>query len=39
LAQHVPLKMAQEKVASSSAVAGSDGSSQAVAVRTVEDWW
>jgi hypothetical protein len=39
LAQHVPLKIALETVASSSAVAGSDGSSQAVAVRTLEDWW
>jgi len=39
LAQQVPLKIALETVASSSAVAGADGSSQSVAVRTLEDWW
>jgi len=39
VAQQVPLKIALEKVASSSAVAGPDGSSQTVAVRTLEDWW
>jgi len=39
LTQQVPLKIALETVASSSVGAGSDGSSQAVAVRTLEDWW
>jgi len=39
LAQQVPLKIALETVASSSALTGSDGSSQPVAVRTLEDWW
>lgn len=39
LGQHVPLKIALETVTSSSTVAGADGSSQAVAVRTLEDWW
>jgi len=39
LAQQVPLKSALERTASSSALAGTDGSSQPVAVRTLEDWW
>jgi transposase InsO family protein len=39
LAQHVPLKIALETVASASAAAGADGCSQSVAVRTLEDWW
>jgi putative transposase len=39
LAQQVPLKIALETVASSSGVAAPDGSSQPVAVRTLEDWW
>ena len=39
LAQHVPLKIALETVASSSAVANPEGVSQSVAVRTLEDWW
>jgi putative transposase len=39
LAQHVPLKIALETVASSSTLVGPEGSSQAVAVRTLEDWW
>lgn len=39
LAQQVPLKVALEKVASSSALSAPDGSSQPVAVRTLEDWW
>ena len=39
LAQHVPLKIALETVASSSAVANPEGASQSVAVRTLEDWW
>jgi putative transposase len=39
LAQHVPLKIALETVASSSALTGPDGRTQAVAVRTLEDWW
>ncbi len=39
LAQQVPLKIALETVASSSRVVGADGSSQPVAVRTLEDWW
>jgi transposase InsO family protein len=39
LAQHVPLKIALETVASSSAVASPEGVSQTVAVRTLEDWW
>jgi putative transposase len=39
VAQHVPLKTALATVASSSTLAGPDGSSQPVAVRTLEDWW
>lgn len=39
LAQQVPLKIALEKVASSLALTAPDGSSQPVAVRTLEDWW
>jgi len=39
LTQQVPLKSALERTASSSALAGTDGSSQPVAVRTLEDWW
>jgi len=39
LAQQVPLKIALERTASSSALAAPDGSSQPVAVRTLEDWW
>ena len=39
LAQQVPLKIALERVASSSTLAAPDGSSQPVAVRTLEDWW
>ncbi|HEV8491193.1 MAG TPA: DDE-type integrase/transposase/recombinase [Candidatus Angelobacter sp.] len=39
MAQQVPLKSALERTASSSALAGTDGSSQPVAVRTLEDWW
>lgn len=39
LAQHLPLKIALETVASSSVLTGPDGSTQSVAVRTLEDWW
>jgi putative transposase len=39
VAQQVPLKIALETVASSSASAGPEGSSPPVAVRTLEDWW
>jgi len=39
LAQQVPLKIALETVASSARLAEADGSSSAVAVRTLEDWW
>jgi transposase InsO family protein len=39
LAQSVPLKVALETVASSSALADPRGSPHAVAVRTLEDWW
>ena len=39
LAQQVPLKIALEKVASCATLAVPDGSSQPVAVRTLEDWW
>lgn len=39
VAQQVPLKIALEKVAASSVLTASDGSSQPVAVRTLEDWW
>lgn len=39
LAQHLPLKIALETVASSSALTGPDGNTQSVAVRTLEDWW
>jgi putative transposase len=39
LAQHVPLKIALETVASSAALIGPDGARQSVAVRTLEDWW
>ncbi len=39
LAQSVPLNTALETVASSSALPGPEGASQAVAVRTLEDWW
>jgi len=35
----VPLKIALETVASSSAPAGPEGSGPPVAVRTLEDWW
>jgi putative transposase len=39
LAQSVPLKVALETVASSSALADPRGSPHPVAVRTLEDWW
>ena len=39
LAQSVPLKVALETVASSSALADPQGSPHPVAVRTLEDWW
>jgi len=39
VAQHVPLKIALETVASSSVLAAADGASHPVAVRTLEDWW
>jgi putative transposase len=39
LGQSVPLKVALETVASSSALAGPEGSGPPVAVRTLEDWW
>ena len=39
LAQHVPLSVALETTASSSVLTGPDGSSQAVARRTLEDWY
>jgi putative transposase len=39
VAQQVPLKIALETVASSSAPTGPEGSGPAVAVRTLEDWW
>lgn len=39
LAQSVPLKVALETVASSSALAGPQGSAHPVARRTLEDWW
>jgi putative transposase len=39
LAQSVPLKVALETVASSSALAQPQGSAHPVAVRTLEDWW
>lgn len=39
VAQHVPLKVALETVASSSALPSEDGSSSTVAIRTLEDWW
>lgn len=39
VAQPVPLKMALETVASSSALAPTEGLPQPVAVRTLEDWW
>ena len=39
VAQSVPLKTALETVASSSALAGPEGASPPVAVRTLEDWW
>jgi len=39
LGQQLPLKIALEKAASSSVLSAADGSSQAVAVRTLEDWW
>ena len=39
LAQSVPLKVALETVASSSALAQPPGSAHPVAVRTLEDWW
>jgi transposase InsO family protein len=39
VAQSVPLKVALETVAASSATAGPDGSGPPVAVRTLEDWW
>lgn len=39
LAQPLPLKIALETVASSSVLTGPDGSTQSVAVRTLEDWW
>ena len=39
LAQSVPLKVALETVASSSALADPQGSPHPVARRTLEDWW
>lgn len=39
LAQQVPLKTALVRVASSSRLTGREGSRDAVAVRTLEDWW
>jgi transposase InsO family protein len=39
VAQQVPLRIALEQAASSSALAAPEGSSQPVAVRTLEDWW
>ncbi len=39
LAQHVPLNLALETTASSAVLTGPDGSSQAVARRTLEDWY
>jgi putative transposase len=39
LAQSVPLKVALETVASSSALANSQGCPHPVALRTLEDWW
>jgi putative transposase len=39
LGQHVPLKTALETVASSSNLLTAEGSTQPVAVRTLEDWW
>jgi transposase InsO family protein len=39
VAQPVPLKVALETVAASATLAEADGTRQAVAVRTLEDWW
>ncbi len=39
LGQSVPLKVALETVASSALLTAADGTSQPVAVRTLEDWW
>jgi transposase InsO family protein len=39
LGQHVPLKVALETVASSSAPSDPSGASRSLPVRTLEDWW
>jgi hypothetical protein len=39
LAQHVPLRVALETVASSSPQLARDGSSRPLPMRTLEDWW
>ena len=39
LKQHVPLRVALEKVASSSLRIAPDGSTRPLPMRTLEDWW